>query len=142
MSSNVETLNDLTFTHSEMANAILSVVGGYIIWTLVFLGGGAGIRAAFASAHTPDGGTTSVGVLLAYLVLSFAASVLAGFAATRLSKSHTVRTVLILSGLLLATGIPVQVSVWDTMPVWYHLAFLGALVPLTWMGGRMVQPQA
>jgi len=124
-----------------MANALLSVVGGYIAWTLVFLGGSAGIRAAFASAHTPDGGTSSAGILLLYLVLSCVASVLAGFVAARLSKSHVMRNVLIVAGLLLATGIPVQISVWETLPVWYHLAFLGALVPLTWIGGRMVRPQ-
>ena len=124
-----------------MANTLLSVVAGYITWTVVFLGGSAGIRAAFASAHTPDGGTTSAGVLLAYLALSGLASVLAGFVAARLSKGHVLRHLLILAGLLLATGIPVQISVWNTLPVWYHLAFLGALAPLTWVGGRLVKEQ-
>lgn len=121
-----------------MANAFLSVVAGYIAWTVVFLGGSAGLRAAFASAHTPDGGTTSAGLLLAYLLLSFVASVAAGAATARLSTSHSGRNVLILAGLLLATGIPVQISVWETLPVWYHLAFLIALAPLTWAGGRLV----
>lgn len=125
-----------------MANAFLSVIAGYIAWTIVFLGGSAGIRAAFASAHTPDGGTTSLGVLLTYLVLSFGASVLAGAATARLSKTHRMRNVLILGGLLLATGIPVQIGVWETLPVWYHLAFLVALVPLAWVGGRLVRAQS
>ncbi|GAB5536165.1 MAG: hypothetical protein Rubg2KO_24140 [Rubricoccaceae bacterium] len=125
-----------------MANALLSVVGGYIVWTVVFLGGSAGIRSAFASAHTPDGGTSSAGLLLLYLALSCAASLLAGFAAARLSKSHTMRNVLIVAGLLLATGIPVQISAWEMLPSWYHLTFLAALVPLTWIGGRLGQPKA
>lgn len=121
-----------------MANSILSVASGYIVWTFVFLGGSAGIRAAFASAHTADGGTSSAGVLLVYLALSLVASLLAGYTAARLSKQNVMRHVLILAALLLATGIPVQISVWETLPVWYHLAFLAALVPMTWAGGRLV----
>ncbi|MEO0558180.1 MAG: hypothetical protein AAF170_08350, partial [Bacteroidota bacterium] len=121
-----------------MSHTLISIVGGYIAWTVVFLGGSAGIRAAFESAHTPDGGTSSAGLLVLYLALSGVASVLAGVVAARVSKSHGPRNVLIVAGLLLATGIPVQISVWETLPVWYHLAFLGALVPLTWIGGRMV----
>jgi len=35
----------------------------------------------------------------------------------------------VLAVLLLATGVGVQASVWILMPVWYHLGFLGLLVP-------------
>lgn len=125
-----------------MFASILSVVAGYLTWTVLFLGGGAGLRAAFASAHDADGGTESLGVLLAYLALSVVASLAAGAVTARLAPRPVARHVLILAGLLLATGIPVQISVWDTLPVWYHLAFLAALVPMTWVGGQRLGARA
>jgi hypothetical protein len=42
----------------------------------------------------------------------------------------------VLPGVLLLIGfIPVHVMLWDKFPVWYHLAFLLSLVPLTYLGG-------
>lgn len=120
-----------------MLASVLSVLAGYVVWTLVFLGGAAGIRAVFASAHDADGGTSSVAVLLGYLVLSMLASLAAGFVAARLAPARRMRHVWIVAGLLLATGLPVQVSTWDTLPVWYHVVFLLALVPVTVLGGRL-----
>lgn len=121
-----------------MGRSILAVVGGYVTWTVVFLGGSAGLRAAFADAHDAAGGTDSAGLLLVYLLLSIAASLAAGFVAARLAPRRTTgRDVLILAVLLLATGIPVQIIAWETLPVWYHLAFLIALVPVTLAGGRL-----
>ena len=37
----------------------------------------------------------------------------------------------------MATGIPVQLSAWDQLPVWYNLVFLVLLVPVTMLGVRI-----
>jgi hypothetical protein len=34
--------------------------------------------------------------------------------------------------------VPVHVGLWATFPVWYHLLFLGSLVPLVLAGARVV----
>lgn len=112
----------------------MGIVAGYLTWTVIFLGGSAVLRAALAGVHDAEGFTTDLTALLLYLLLSFAASFLAGFATARLVGRG--RPVLILAVLLLATGIPVQLSAWDRIPVWYNLIFLAMLVPLTLMGGR------
>jgi hypothetical protein len=39
--------------------------------------------------------------------------------------------------LLLVVGIAVQVSYWDALPVWWHLAFLVSIVPFTLLGARL-----
>ncbi|WP_412060980.1 hypothetical protein [Rubrivirga sp. IMCC45206] len=117
-----------------MVASILSVVAGYVTWTLVFLGGSAGLRAAFGL--DADGRTDRVGVLLAYLTLSVIASVGAGAVSARLAPRRPMRHVWVLAVLLLATGIPVQMASWALLPAWYHLAFLLALVPATVLGGR------
>ncbi|HSM04278.1 MAG TPA: hypothetical protein VK858_06640 [Longimicrobiales bacterium] len=117
-----------------MLKKVLGVVAGYALWTLVFLGGSALLRAVLAGVHDDAGFTSDPMALLLYLLLSFVASFLAGWATARISGPG--RPVLILALLLLATGIPVQLSAWDMLPVWYNLVFLIMLVPLTLAGGR------
>ena len=74
--------------------------------------------------------------LLAYLLLSVVASLAAGVATAKLAPRLPMRHVWILAALLLATGIPVQMTSWELLPAWYHLMFLAALVPVTVLGGR------
>lgn len=117
-----------------MLKQLIGIVVGYLTWTVVFLGGSAAVRAVLAGVHDAEGMTRDPMALVLYLVLSFAASFLAGLVTARLSDA--LRPVWILAALLLATGIPVQMSAWDQLPVWYHLVFLGMLVPMTLAGGR------
>ena len=41
--------------------------------------------------------------------------------------------------LILALFVPVHVSLWSTFPVWYHLVFLGSLVPLVILGSALLR---
>ena len=38
---------------------------------------------------------------------------------------------------LLLFFIPQHYNIWHKLPVWYHLTFLGSLLPLTLLGGRI-----
>lgn len=119
--------------------AVLAVVAGYALWTVLWLGGGAALGAAFPDeleAFTEGEALTDPAYLGASLVLSFFCSLLGGFAGARIARERARGAVLVLALLLLATGLGVQLSVWELMPVWYHLVFLAALVPLTLLGGR------
>lgn len=69
----------VTQLRTLMAKSIISVVAGYATWTVVFLGGSEGIRAAFSSAHMEDGSVTDLVTLLVYLAVSILASGLAGY---------------------------------------------------------------
>jgi hypothetical protein len=42
-----------------------------------------------------------------------------------------------LGALLLAVGIAVQREYWHILPLWFHLSFLGALVPGVLVGYRL-----
>ncbi len=117
-----------------MLKRALGVLAGYALWTVVFLGGSAVLRTVLAGVHDDAGFTSDVMALTLYLLLSFAASFLAGWATARIAGAGL--PVHVLAGLLLGTGIYVQVSAWDQLPVWYNLIFLVMLVPLTVMGGR------
>jgi hypothetical protein len=121
-----------------MIMSIVAVVAGYITWTVIFLGGSAGVRAAMASTHDVAGYSRDVSTLLVYLVLSMIASAAAGFVAAKISKVKVRRDTMILAAALLATGIPVQLSAWDLLPIWYNVAFLLLLAPLTIWGSTFV----
>lgn len=122
-----------------MMKRVLGIVAGYLVWTVVFLGGGAVLRSALAGVHDAEGFTEDPTALILYLVLSFGASYLAGLTTARLAGGG--RPVLLLALCLLGTGIPVQIGSWDQLPVWYNLVFLAMLVPVTLLGGRTGAPR-
>ena len=121
-----------------MIMSIVAIVAGYATWTIIFLGGSAGVRSAMASTHDAAGYSSDMSTLMVYLVLSMIASAVAGYVTAKISKVKVRRDTLILAGALLATGIPVQLSAWDLLPVWYNLAFLLLLAPLTIWGSTFV----
>lgn len=124
-----------------MAASVVSVVAGYAVWTVIFLGSGAGIRAARPTVHDSDGLTSDAFTLTLYLVCSVIASLVAGMVTVRLAPKREMQHVWILCGALLATGIPVQLSAGGKLPGWYNLAFLCLLVPVTWLGARLMRPR-
>lgn len=124
-----------------MIRRILSVIAGYAAWTVVFLGGSLAVRSIMSDVHDAEGFTTDVSALLIYLMVSIVASLLAGFVTARIVSRKMTLHAFILALLLLATGIPVQLSAWDKLPQWYNIAFLVMLVPATLAGVRLAGPE-
>lgn len=120
-----------------MLRSIASITAGFLTWSALFLAttailgrlrpGGAG---AGAAALGP-------GLLGLVLALSIVFSVVAGWVTFKVDRVRALGSSLILGVLLLAVGIVVQRQSWDAMPLWYHLAFLGALVPAVLLGYRL-----
>ncbi|NNE99766.1 MAG: hypothetical protein HKN25_12165 [Pyrinomonadaceae bacterium] len=121
-----------------MLRIILGVIVGFVVWSVVFVGGEALVKAIAPGAAAPDGATYvgSVSILLGYLVRSIIASILAGFIGVLVAAENS-KTPLILGIVLLAVGIMVQASAWSMLPVWYHLIFLALLIPMTIVGGKL-----
>ena len=120
-----------------MFRNIAAALLGYVVWTAVFFLGNATVRAAFPGAHDDAGISRDPGVLAFYLLVSMAASLCGGFVTAKIASQPRMRWVVLLVVLLLATGIPVQIGYWDVLPLWYHLAFLGFLAPVTLWGGTL-----
>lgn len=120
-----------------MVRGIASVIGGYIVWTVIWLASGAGIQAAMPDAFEETGMTSRTGVLLLLLAVSVFASLASGATAGAVARRAPGRHALICSLLLLVTGIGVQASVWNEMPLWYHLPFLVLIVPVNLIGAAM-----
>ena len=120
-----------------MGKTILSVIAGYLTWTVVFLGGSFGLRQLLTRVEFDAEGFTDNGMVLGlFLATSMLASLLAGYVAGWLADGKHLKHGLILLFCLLATGIPVQMSAWDKLPLWYNLAFLILLTPMTLLGSN------
>jgi uncharacterized membrane protein YoaK (UPF0700 family) len=121
----------------SMLKRSIAVAAGYVLWTVLWLGYGAALR---MMAILPADDTTAVDgaiPLLAMLIGSVVASLLAGYTTATLDRTTSMVPVLVLGVLLLATGIFVEIQYWQLMPVWYHLLFLALLVPACFAGSRL-----
>lgn len=122
-----------------MKRSILAFIAGLAAWALVASLLNRGLRLALRgyAAAEPEM-TFTHGMMAARLVLGALASLAAG-AATRAVAPSSRRTVWVLGAVLLAAFIPIHVRLWANFPVWYHLVFLGTLVPLVALGATLIR---
>lgn len=118
-----------------MIRLALAIVAGFVLWSVLWLGGSALLRSLFAVDVTNSSSITDRRLLLLLLVLALIASIGAGYLALFIAQATVIRAALILGVLLLLVGIAVQSQYWTQLPLWYHLTFLILLLPATVMGG-------
>ncbi len=122
-----------------MKRAVLGVLIGYLVWSVVWLAGNAVFFGAAAGVVESGEPYTAAGPLTGAIVLSLICSVAAGLTAAIIARGRALTAALIMAVLLLVTGILVQVRVWTLMPVWYHLTFLVLIVPGCVLGGMIAR---
>jgi hypothetical protein len=120
-----------------MLNTILAIVAGFIIWSVVWLGGNQLVTRLFPGAVSKDGSTTHTGLLLTLIALSLLASLAAGYGTQWIAEDGSSNPQLILGVLLVLVGIAVQRQYWKLMPLWYHLAFLALIIPAVLYGATL-----
>lgn len=122
-----------------MKRSILAFIAGLAAWVLVASLLNRGLRLALRgyAAAEPEL-TFTHGMMAARLVLGALASLAAG-AATRAVAPSSRRAAWVLGAVLLAAFIPIHVRLWANFPVWYHLVFLGTLVPLVALGATLIR---
>jgi hypothetical protein len=119
-----------------MTKKALGVVAGLAVWMIVATIAGLIMRNAWpAYAAVADSMTFTMPMMITRLSIGVVATVLAGWVAAGITRGSTMAT-LLTGVILLLAFIPEHISIWDKFPVWYHLTFLGSLVPLTLLGGR------
>ncbi len=120
-----------------MLKIALGVIVGFLVWSILWVGFDALLRAVLTSYdESVKAMTFSSLMLILLLVLSAVVSIISGFVAALISRENS-KSPLILGILLLIVGIFVQMSVWDKIPLWYHLTFLILLIPMTILGGKL-----
>lgn len=120
-----------------MARAIGAIIAGLLLWAAI---GGLLILVlrltwpAYEAAHPARDFTFAM--LIVRLMIGAAATLGAGALVQRLSITSG-RIVLIFGTLLLlgSSFVHFQEPTWSKYPVWYHLVYLGYLLPLALLGG-------
>jgi len=122
-----------------MKRSIFALVAGLVLWVLVATVLNRGLRALLPGYALAEPTMTFTLVMkAARLVLGALASLAAGAATGRIAGSRT-GLPWVLGAIVLALFIPIHVQIWAKFPVWYHLVFLGTLVPLVALGATLAR---
>lgn len=110
---------------------------GFVAWTVLWLGSEPIIFSVVPEwNHGDDLSKVAENYLATKLVLSAMFSISAGYLCSVIGREN-MRGPILLGFLLLAVGVFVQLEVWNSIPAWFHAIFLGLLLPLTIIGGRI-----
>jgi hypothetical protein len=122
-----------------MKRSIFAVLGGLAAWAVTATLINRVLRAGLAGYALAEPTLTfTLGMKIARLILGALASLAAG-ATTALIAPSRKSLPWVLGAIVLAAFIPVHVQLWPKFPVWYHLVFLGTLVPLVALGATLVR---
>ena len=120
---------------------VFAIAAGFVVWFAVATIGNMTIRWLLPGyAEVEKAMDFSLGMLVARLLLGAVASLATGAACVVIGPGTRVATYLF-SLLLLALFVPVHVNLWSKFPVWYHIVFLGSLIPLVVFGARLLRSQ-
>ena len=120
---------------------VLAVAAGFIVWFAAATVGNLAVRSLVPGyAEVEEAMNFSLAMLLARLALGATASIVAGVACAAVTP-RTRLPIYVFALLLLALFVPVHVSLRDKFPIWYHILFLGSLVPLVMLGAKVLGPR-
>jgi len=122
-----------------MRRSIFAVLAGLAAWAVTAALLNRVLRAGFAGYALAEPALTfTLGMKVARLILGALASLAAG-ATTALIAPSGKSLAWVLGAIVLAAFIPAHVQLWAKFPVWYHLVFLGTLVPLVALGASLAR---
>jgi hypothetical protein len=122
-----------------MTRSILAVVAGLVVWMVVATLLNFGLRAGLPGYTQAEPILAfTLGMKIARLILGALASLAAGAAAGLIAPSKMAPR-WVLGAIILALFIPAHIQIWAKFPVWYHLVFLGTLVPLVALGAAIAR---
>jgi hypothetical protein len=120
-----------------MLKIILGIIAGFVVWSILWVAGDAVLRAVWTSYdESVKAMNFSFAMLIVPLILSAVVSIISGYIAALIAGENS-KSPLILGIILLIVGVLVQMSVWEQIPLWYHLTFWILLVPMTILGGKL-----
>lgn len=120
-----------------MLRSLASIAAGFVTWSVLFLGSNRLLDWTFPATVEVEVATSGTGMLLVILALSIVYSTVAGWVTFKVDRVRALGSSLALGVLLLGVGIMVQLQYRTILPLWYHLCFLGALIPAVLLGYRL-----
>ena len=117
---------------------VLAVVAGFALWSALWLIAGVVVLAVAPDAYGEDGRTvTSSATLILFILVAAVVSLVAGWVTALIGREAGRTAAMILAVVLLLVGLGVEIGSWQYAPIWYHLVFLGLLVPATMAGAAI-----
>jgi hypothetical protein len=124
-----------------MLRSILAVLAGFLTWFVVATLGNFVIRALLPGYVDAEPGMTfTLAMMVSRLGLAVVSSLVAGYVCSLVARGK-VGAAYACAAVLLLCFLPVHYSVWNKLPVWYHIFFLATLPPLV-LWGAAVQRRA
>ena len=122
-----------------MKRAALAFAAGLVVWLLLISLLDRALRLALAGyADAELTMSFTLGMLVSRLIIAALTSLIAGAIAAWIAPASG--PVPLLLGLtLLVAVLPVHLRLWSLFPFWYHVVFLGTLVPLIVLGSRLLR---
>jgi hypothetical protein len=114
-----------------------AVVAGVASWWLAAAVGYwllAAVSADYALAEPTADFTAAM--LFARLLVGIACSIVAGAICGAVAGPDSVAPAIV-GGLMLILLGPIQYAVWSDFPNWYHVVFLGQVVPVIWRSAKV-----
>ncbi len=131
-----------------MVKIVLGVIAGFVAWSILWVGSdqvlmvsaptwyGAHLLDMEMARANQEPFNADTTILLFNLVRAVIVTILSGFLSAFIANENR-RTPLILGVLLVFVGIAFQAMYWNQIPIWYHLIFLGMLIPVTIVGAKL-----
>ncbi len=119
--------------------SVMAVILGYVLWTALWLAGNGVMTAAGMLPGDAMQPIHALRPLLGLLALGSICSLSAGYLTAAVTRSTSTVPAVVLGLSLLGSGAFVESAVWHLMPVWYHVVFLGMLIPATLLGRKLRQ---
>ena len=117
-----------------MKRAFIAFIVGLFTWIVVVSLIDRMLRVSLAGYAAAEPVLTfTLGMMAARLSMAAVTSLIAG-AAVGLVAPGNKRAPWILGAVLLIVFIPIHISIWHALPVWYHLTFLVPLAPTIALG--------
>ena len=120
-----------------MLRIIFAVIAGFLLWGALCVPANAVVAAVFPERFEADGGTFDALMCLLLIAMSVGYSIASGYLVAAIGREDARRAVWGLAIVNLCFGIFVEVSYWNSLPVWYHLVFLALLIPGILLGGKL-----
>src|SRR5215510_7746975 len=125
-----------------MKRSIFALVAGLAVWLLVATLLNRGLRVGLAGYAVAEPTMNfTLGMKVARLILGALASLAAGATAGWIAPLRR-GLPWVLGAIIFALFIPVHVQLWARFPVWYHLVFLGTLIPLVALGAALARSRS
>lgn len=119
----------------RVVRIILGAIAGVVVWAIVVTACDVVVRKLWPEyAQVEKSLVFTLPMMIMRLSESAACSVLSGFVAALTAKER-IKSSLAAGVVLLALFLPVHISIWSKLPVWYHLVFFTSLPVLSLAGG-------